>query len=67
MKKNKRNITVSENNDNLPDPLENLQKLFAVILSVLYQVFTKVVPILGVSFLAILLILYLFFKLFGLV
>ena len=54
-------------NDNLPDPLENLQKIFGVILAVLYQFFTKAVPVFGIGFIGLLLLLYLFFKLFGLV
>lgn len=53
--------------ENLPDPLENLQKIFGLILAILYEFFTKVVPVVGIGLIGLFLLLYLFFKLFGLV
>ncbi|OGK62774.1 hypothetical protein A2334_00990 [Candidatus Roizmanbacteria bacterium RIFOXYB2_FULL_38_10] len=53
------------NNELPPNLLENIKKIFGVILSLLNQFFTKILPVLGFIFFLILGLLYLFFKIFG--
>jgi len=60
-------MPTTENKDDVPDPLANLQKIFGLIVFILQQFFTKVVPILGIGFLVFLFLLYLFFQFFNLV
>ncbi|MFA5135828.1 MAG: hypothetical protein WC489_00365 [Patescibacteria group bacterium] len=55
-----------DKDETIPDPLENIKKILSVVLDVLLVFFSKVVPIVSLGFLGILLLLYLFFKLFGL-
>lgn len=48
------------------DPLGNLIKFLSEMVTVFLESFLKIFPIIGVGFIVILLILYLFFKLLGL-
>lgn len=54
-------------NQQNPDPLANIKIILGVIMALLKRFFTKTVPLIALTGALILGILYLFFKLFGLV
>ena len=59
-------MPTSGTNNNPPDPLANLKDLVNIIAGFFLQLITQSTLVIGVGFLILLFILYLFFKLFGL-